>query len=251
MRGLSLSYGSRLTCYKCDTRASFICGLVISRMTTIHCDAVLFDMDGVLIDSTPIVTRVWSRFALKHGLDPTDVVSRAHGRPSIETVREYFPNSDYAQMGRELERQEIEDVAGIVALPGSSELLSKIPLTRWTVVTSATRELASVRLRAAGLHIPAQIVTANDIANGKPHPEPYLKAATALGFPPAKCVVVEDVPTGVLAGKAAGAGVIGLTTTVGRLELIGAGANWVVRNCDDIALVDANAELTLELADQA
>lgn len=216
-------------------------------MTTVRCSALLFDMDGVLVDSTPAVARVWRRFALEHGLDPQEVVNRANGRPSIVTVRDYFPKADYEQMGRELERQEIEDLDGVVALPGSWELLSDLPAARWTVVTSATRALARVRLKAAQLPVPRQLITADDITQGKPHPEPYLKAANALGFAAVECVVIEDVPAGIRSGKAAGAKVIAFPTTVGRSELINAGADWVLNNCADISLVDATAELSLNL----
>jgi mannitol-1-/sugar-/sorbitol-6-phosphatase len=217
-------------------------------MTTIHCDALLFDMDGVLIDSTPAVARVWSRFAKEHGLDADEVVRQAHGRPSIDTVRQFLPHGDHAQMNDELERQEIEDVSDVVALPGSLELLTTLPASRWTVVTSATRALAEVRLKAATLPVPKRIVTASDITNGKPHPEPYLKAAAALGFPASQCVVVEDVPAGIRAGKAAGAKVIALTTTVAQPELLNAGADWILNNCADISAIDTTQGLTLTLS---
>jgi sugar-phosphatase len=216
-------------------------------MAKIQCSALLFDMDGVLIDSTPTVARVWRRFALEHGLDPEEVVRRAHGRPSIATVRDYFPTSDYEQMGRELERQEIEDLDGVVALPGSLDLLRNLPAARWTVVTSATGALAEVRLRTAGLPIPHRIVTADDIANGKPHPEPYLKAAAILGLPASECVVVEDVPAGIRSGQTAGAKVIAFPTTVPRSELISAGADWILNNCGDIRVIDATTVLSLDL----
>jgi len=216
-------------------------------MITIHCSALLFDMDGVLIDSTPAVARVWRRFAAKHGLDPEDVVQRAHGRPSIMTMRHYFPKANYEQMSSEVEHQEIEDLDGVVALPGSLELLNRLPAERWTVVTSATRALAGVRLCAAGLPVPERIVTADHVKNGKPHPEPYLKAAAILGFSPTDCMVVEDVPAGIHAGKAAGAKVIAFPTTVQASELIQAGADWVLNNCADISVLNTTKGLQLRL----
>src|SRR6059058_5622675 len=163
-------------------------------MPRTECCALLFDMDGVLIDSTPAVARVWTGWALEHGFDPDSVVKRAHGRPSLTTVREYLPHSDYEQENREIERREIEDLEGIVALPGALQLLSTLPNGRWTIVTSATRALAEVRLRAVNLPIPRYIVTASDVSNGKPHPEPYLKAAEVLSFPARQCLVLEDAP---------------------------------------------------------
>lgn len=217
-------------------------------MTNLQCSALLFDMDGVLIDSTPAVARVWRRFAAKHRLDPEEVVQRAHGRPIIETVRHYFPNADYEQLSREVEQQECEELDGVVALPGSLDLLRKLPAARWTVVTSATRRLAEVRLRATGLPLPDQIVTADDITKGKPHPEPYLKAAAILGFPASECVVTEDVAAGIRSGKAAGARVIAFPSTVSRSELLSAGADWILNNCADISVIDTTPHLSLQLS---
>ena len=217
-------------------------------MTQIHCAALLFDMDGVLINSTPAVARVWRRWAIEHGFNPEEVVARAHGRPSLTTVREYLPHSDHAAENREVERREIEDLEGVVPLPGALELLASLPSDRWTIVTSCTRPLAEVRIQAAGLPLPKRLITSNDITHGKPHPEPYLKGASVLGFPPTECIVLEDVPAGVCAGKAAGAKVIAFTTTVSESTLRDAGADWVLNNCADIRLLDVGNGLKLELA---
>jgi sugar-phosphatase len=216
-------------------------------MTQIHCAALLFDMDGVLIDSTPAVARVWRQWAIEHGFNPTQVVASAHGRPSITTIREYLPNADHELENREVERREIEDIAGVVPLPGALELLASLPEDRWTIVTSCTRRLAEVRLKAAGLPVPKKMITANDITNGKPNPEPYLKGASALGFLPADCVVVEDAPAGIRAGKAAGSRVVGLTTTVGKAEVREAGADWVLKNSADIRFTSDGQGLILTL----
>jgi mannitol-1-/sugar-/sorbitol-6-phosphatase len=216
-------------------------------MTVIHCAALLFDMDGVLINSTPAVTRVWRRWALEHGFNSEEVVARAHGRPSLTTVREYLPNADHEAENREVERREIEDLEGVIPLPGALELLASLPQDRWTIVTSCTRPLAEVRIRAAGLPLPKQLITSNDIIHGKPHPDPYLKGASVLGFPAANCIVVEDVPAGVRAGKAAGAKVIGFTTTVGEAALQDAGADWILNNCADIRLLDHGKDLNIAL----
>jgi|SRR5581483_6231668 len=217
-------------------------------MSHVSCSALLFDMDGVLIDSTPAVTRVWTRWAEEHGFDPKEVVRRAHGRPSISTVRDFMPGANAELENREVERREIEDLEGVVVLPGTKELLSSLPSDRWTVVTSSTRALAEVRLRAAGLPIPRLLITSTDITNGKPHPEPYLKAADALGFPAATCIVIEDVPAGVRSGKAAGAKVIAFTTTLGVPELRDAGADWVVRNCADLTCEMKNGSVSVAIA---
>ena len=165
-------------------------------------------------------------------------MARAHGRPSLTTVREYLPHADHEAENREVERREIEDLEGVVPLPGALDLLASLPPDRWTIVTSCTRPLAEVRIHAAGLPLPKKLITSNDITHGKPHPEPYLKGASILGFPPQECLVLEDVPAGVRAGKAAGAKVIAFRTTVPESALREAGADWILNNCADIGLLD-------------
>ncbi len=217
-------------------------------MTTIHCGGLLFDLDGVLADSTPAVARVWTIFANKHGFDPEETVRRAHGRPSIATIRELLPNANHIAEDAVLERMEIEDIEDVVALPGAAELLQALPADKWTVVTSCTRALALVRLRAAGLPIPAQMVTANDIVNGKPSPEPYLKGAELLGLAAADCVVVEDAPAGIRSGKAAGARVIALQTTERDSLLREAGADWIVNTCASVSVAGEARDGSIILA---
>jgi sugar-phosphatase len=213
----------------------------------IRCNALLFDMDGVLIDSTPAVARVWRQWAIERGFDPAEVVGRAHGRPSLTTIREYLPNADHLAENREVERREIQDVEG--------ELLASLPQDRWTIATSCTKALAEVRLRAAGLPIPERLITSSDVTNGKPHPEPFLKAAASLGFAAQDCIVLEDAPAGIRAGKAAGARVVAVRTTVPEEELRVAGADWIVNSCADIEFAGAtlagpSRSLTLLLRDK-
>lgn len=222
--------------------------LLYSVMTQVRCAALLFDLDGVLINSTPAVARVWHRWAVEHGFDPEEVVPRAHGRPSLTTVREYLPNADHEAENREVERREIEDLEGVVPLPGALDLLASLPPDRWTIVTSCTRKLAEVRIRAAGLPLPRRFISSNDITNGKPHPEPYLKGAAVLGFPAAECVVLEDVPAGVKAAKGAGARVIAFTTTVQPSALQDAGADWILQSCADVHASNHESELILNLS---
>jgi sugar-phosphatase len=217
-------------------------------MMQIECAALLFDLDGVLINSTPAVERVWRQWAIEHGFNPDNVVARAHGRPSLTTVREFLPNADHEAENRIVERREIEDLEGVVPLSGALDLLASLPVERWTIVTSCTRALAEVRIRAAGLPLPKQMITSNDITHGKPHPEPYIKGASVLGFPAAECIVVEDVPAGVTAGKAAGAKVIAFKTTVQEFALREAGADWVLNGCVDIRLNSSERDLILALA---
>jgi sugar-phosphatase len=147
-----------------------------------------------------------------------------------------------------VERGEIEDLNGVVPLPGARELLSALPSDRWTIVTSCTRPLAEVRLRAAGLPIPERLVTSDDVKNGKPDPEPYLKGASLLGVSATDCVVVEDAPAGIRAGKAAGARVIACRTTAPEPELKAASANWIVDNCSSISLSRLNTSGGLYIA---
>jgi sugar-phosphatase len=220
------------------------------RFATIQarCAGLLFDLDGVLIDSTPAVARVWRRWAIEHGFNPEEVVARAHGRPSLTTVREYLPNSNHEVKNCEVERREIADLEGVVPLPGALELLASLPHDRWTIVTSCTRPLAEVRIRAAGLPLPKTMITSSDITHGKPHPElPGSMVVSAFKQQSPDTIVILYSRPGVKAGKAAGARVIAFTTTVDEEKLHEAGANWVLRNCADIRLLRFSDELTLSL----
>jgi sugar-phosphatase len=210
-------------------------------MIPIQCRGLLFDLDGVLVDSTPAVARAWAGWAREHGFEADEVVKKAHGRPSISTIRELLPHADHAAEDREMERREIADVEGVIPLPGAMELLQALPLERWAIVTSCTRALAHVRIGAAGLPKPKHLVTSTDVGHGKPDPEPYLKGAQILGVPAADCLVVEDAPAGVLAGKAAGARVLALRTTASDAELQQAGANWIVDDCAELFLKSSAA----------
>jgi len=208
---------------------------------------VLFDLDGVLVDSTPAVERVWAAWAREHGMDPEDTVRRAHGRPSIATIRELLPHADAEEEDAIVEERELHDMEGMVALPGAIELLSVFPENRWGVVTSGTRTLASKRLHTAGLPIPRQFVTASDIRKGKPDPEPYLIGVEVIGFPAAGCIVVEDAPAGVMSARAAGTRVIALRTTAKDAELLAAGANWIVDDLASVCGMVNHSGLELEL----
>jgi sugar-phosphatase len=153
-------------------------------LAAIRCGGFLFDLDGVLIDSTPAVQRVWAQWAKERGFDPDTVVAHAHGRPSLSTVRHFLPNADHEFENREVERREIEDVEGIVVLPGAVELLTSLPAHRWTIATSCTHRLAEARLRATGLPIPPCIVTATDVTRGNPILNRFSKQRRSSAFPP-------------------------------------------------------------------
>jgi mannitol-1-/sugar-/sorbitol-6-phosphatase len=174
-------------------------------------DAVLVDLDGTLVDSSAPVRRTWREFAARHGLDPDEVHRVAQGRPSRETIRLLTPDANQAAEGAAVEREEIQDTEGVVALPGAARLLaSDRPLA---IVTSCSAALARARLRAAELTIPDVLISSDGLERGKPDPSCFLIAARRLGADPTRCVVLEDSPAGIRAGRAAGAMVIALRTT--------------------------------------
>lgn len=193
-------------------------------MNEFICRAILFDLDGVLVNSTPCIERHWTRWAEQNGLDPALVIRAAHGRPTIETIREIAPHLDAEDETARLEASEASDTDGVCAFSGAVELLRSLPEGSWAVATSGTRLTATSRLRQTGLPTPGVLITANDIRRGKPHPEPYLLAAQGLGINPTDCLVVEDAPPGVGSGRAAGAKVIAVTTSHTAEELAGADA---------------------------
>jgi mannitol-1-/sugar-/sorbitol-6-phosphatase len=174
-------------------------------------DAVLFDMDGTLVDSDAVVERVWRAWARENDVDEDLVLATMPGRPAADTVRAVRPDLDAEAHGRAQLAQEYVDLDGVVAAPGAHDLLAALDDagTPWAVVTSADDRLARLRLGAAGI-TPRTLVTRDLLTHGKPHPEGYLRAAEVLGVDPARCLVVEDTVTGADAGRAAGARVAGL-----------------------------------------
>lgn len=207
--------------------------------------AILFDMDGVLMDSTPSVERVWRIWAAKHGLDPERVASQAHGRRSIETIRAVAPQLDAEKENIVVEQMEIDDKEGVTALPGAAELLAHLPVDRFAIVTSATLPLAVARLGYAGIPVPRHMITANDVIHGKPSPEPFLKGAALLGFAPADCLVFEDSPAGIASARSAGMQAIAMQTTYPADQLRAAHA--IIGNLADVraTLRDGNIIIAL------
>ena len=185
--------------------------------------ALLVDLDGTLIDSEGAVRRAWGGFAVRHGLDPVAVTKLAQGRPSRETIRDLLHDPpDLARIAAAFDAEEVADTEGVVALPGALELLGgERPLA---IVTSCTTALARARLQAAGLPEPEVLVTADAITRGKPDPEPFLLGEARLDVAPGDCVVLEDAPAGIAAGRAAGATVIALRTTHADADLAEADA---------------------------
>jgi mannitol-1-/sugar-/sorbitol-6-phosphatase len=182
-------------------------------MKTFDCAAILFDLDGVLVDSTGSVTRQWQRWAEEQNLDPQKVVEIAHGVRTIEIVRKLAPHLEAEAEVVRLEKREADDHLGVAVMPGAAELLKAIPEGRWCVVTSGTRYLATSRLELANLPTPKVLVSADDVSRGKPDPEPYLMGARLLKMNPAECLVIEDAPAGIRAAHAGGMKAIGITST--------------------------------------
>lgn len=206
-------------------------------------------MDGVLISSIGSVNRCWRRWAIHYGIPNAEQFVIPHGTRAFEVMMSLRPDftAEQAAEGLKLiEDMEIEDVFDLTVLPGVKELLGSLPADRWTIVTSATRRLMVARLKVAGLPQPERMITGNDVVNGKPHPEPYITGAGLLGFAPSDCVVVEDAPSGVGSGKAAGCRVLAVLGTHRAEELYAAGAEWVVGSMTGVKTELVGDELKLE-----
>src|SRR5437763_13926843 len=182
-------------------------------METFRCKAVLFDLDGVLVDSTRSVERQWRLWEREHNVDPEAILEIAHGRRTVEIIQLLAPHLDLEMEVARVERREAEDTDGVEVMPGAATLLTTIPDSGWAVVTSGTNLLATARLRHAHLPIPNVLVSAEHVREGKPHPEPYLTGARLLAVPEAQCLVIEDAPAGIESAHAAGMKAIGLTST--------------------------------------
>lgn len=183
--------------------------------------ALLFDMDGTLVDSTAAVERIWARFAERHGIDVADILAVSHGCRTLDVVTRFAPAGiDPVAETSRLNAEERKERDDIIAVPGAAQLLAALPPDSWAIVTSADRGLAQLRLKLAGLPMPRVLIAAEDVSRGKPAPDGYLLAAARLGAPAHECVVFEDTPAGLAAGRAAGARTVAVTTTfdADRLE---------------------------------
>lgn len=176
--------------------------------------AFLFDMDGTILTSLVAAERVWTRWAMKHGVDVPHLMAALHGKRSIDTVRSLaIPGIDPVAEADAITRAEIEDVEGVEAIPGVGDFLAALPRERWAIVTSAPRDLALVRIAAARLPLPELMISSEDVPRGKPAPDPYLLAAAKFGVAPESCLVFEDAPAGIEAAENAGAPVVVITAT--------------------------------------
>jgi sugar-phosphatase len=215
-------------------------------IVTLHPRGILFDMDGVLVSSLGSVERTWEKRAKARGIDPALAVRTAHGRRAIETVRLLRPDLNDMEELHWLERMEIADNVGLAMLAGVERILEGLPEKYWTVVTSATDRLARSRMEQAGIRVPARIVSADMVTNGKPHPEPYQKGAALLGLSPAECLVIEDSASGAKAGHAAGCKV--LATIYSHAPESLNDADWLVNSLDDVHVRIAGDALEVEFA---
>ncbi|PFH04623.1 sugar-phosphatase [Collimonas sp. PA-H2] len=176
--------------------------------------AFLFDMDGTILNSIAAAERIWGAWAARHGLDVASFLPTIHGARAVDTVaRLALPGVDPELEAIGITQAEIADVEGIVEVPGAASFLRSLPAAKWAVVTSAPRDLAARRMKAAGIPVPAILVTAEDVAAGKPNPDCYLLAASKLGVDAGDCLIFEDAPVGIAAGEAAGAAVMVVTAT--------------------------------------
>jgi sugar-phosphatase len=207
---------------------------------------ILFDMDGVLISSTGADERCWLRWAKYHNMEGTFSPQSTHGRRALDTLRALRPDLDPVIEQRRLEDYDAEDHGGLIVLPGVEKLLASLPADCWTIVTSATVRLLQGRLGYAKLPMPAALVSADKVANGKPHPEPYLTGAKLLGLAPADCLVIEDSPAGVASGKAAGCKVLAVLSSHSQSELTA--ADWFVATLEQVtALPQLDGPLRIRL----
>jgi mannitol-1-/sugar-/sorbitol-6-phosphatase len=212
---------------------------------TFHCSAILFDLDGVLVDSTRSVARQWRLWAAENNIDPEKVLEIAHGRRTIEVVRILAPHLDDKAEESKIEKREADDIDGVAVMPGAAELLKSIPEGCWCVVTSGTRYLATSRLRFAQLPIPRVLVAADDVQKGKPDPEPYLKGAELLKVKPAQCLVIEDAPAGIRSAHAGGMKAVALASTYPSSEL--QEADVVLQNLKQIQVRTVGGEKKLQV----
>ncbi len=203
----------------------------------LRCKAFLFDLDGVLVDSRAVVERTWRRWAERHHVDPDALLRIAHGRRTMDTLEVAAPHLALDEEVEWLDATELQDVEGLRVVPGADQLLSVLPPGRWAIVTSCTRALAQLRLESVGLPVPSVLVVSEEVKHGKPAPDGYQLGAARLGYRPEECLVVEDAPAGVKAGRSAGARVLALTTTHPAGDLIGAEAM-----IPDFSAIEVHAE---------
>jgi mannitol-1-/sugar-/sorbitol-6-phosphatase len=212
-------------------------------MPSLDARAILFDLDGVLVDSTECVERTWRAWAQDRGFDGDAVIRYAHGRRTTETIAHIAPDLIAADEVTALAQSEAAESRGVYPIAGAAMFLSQLPPAQWAIVTSGVRAVATFRIALGGLPTPGVVVTANDVVRGKPDPEGYLRAATSLGIPPADCVVVEDAPAGLAAARAAGMRAIGVSSTFAATALHD--ADFVIASVGELAAEVLGATLRI------
>jgi mannitol-1-/sugar-/sorbitol-6-phosphatase len=209
-------------------------------------EAVIFDMDGTLIDSTPAVVRAWNTWTSEYGLPPIDLRTH-HGTPSASVVRAVMPEHLHEAAMQRITDLEIADLHDVVVLPGAVEALASLASAKNAIATSCTVPLAQARIAASQLVPPSVVVTADDVVHGKPHPEPFLEAARRLGVDPRRCLVVEDAPSGLEAAQAAGCFTLAVVTTTSRETL---DADAIVSDLSEVRFEVYQDGVRLRLAEQ-
>lgn len=210
-----------------------------------RCRAILFDLDGVLVNSAELVERTWRNWAKRHRLDPETVIAAAHGRRTLETVQAVAPHLAVEDEVISLEANEAMSTDGVREIEGAREILQSLPADSWAIVTSGIRAVAEFRIRYIGLPSPSVMICAEEITHGKPHPEGYLTAASRLGRGPDECIVIEDAPPGIEAAHAAGMRVIAVAATYPRERLVGADA--IVERISDLSVTLAVDEILIDV----
>jgi sugar-phosphatase len=218
----------------------------MGKNVNLTCKAVLFDMDGTLVDSTRVVELAWGWWAARHGISLEAVLSFSHGRPTISTMEYFLPARDHTHELEEMARYEETQLDGIRAVAGATQIVQSLQNHPWAIVTSAWRTLAEARIIAAGLPLPKVIVPVDEIRSGKPDPEGFLQAAERLNVSPEECVVFEDTRPGIDAGANAGMQVVALLTTVPALHLR---HHPLIRDFRDVTIQPNGEYLKLELRD--
>jgi sugar-phosphatase len=220
-----------LNCVICDRR--------------FRCKAILFDLDGVLVDSAELVERTWRIWATRHRLDPETVIAAAHGRRTLETVKIVAPQLAADAEVASLEANEAMSTDGIHEIEGAREILEQLPPGSWAIVTSGIRAVAEHRIVYTRLPTPRVMICAEEIEHGKPHPEGYLTAAARLGRAPGECIVIEDAPPGIEAAHAAGMRVIAIASTYSRARLTAADA--IVERISDLRITHVGDEIVIDV----
>jgi len=204
----------------------------LSGLVTVEAAGLLFDNDGVIVSSIGSVNRCWRKWAAHYNVPVAPDWEIEHGTRAVDVMQKLVPGINIVEGLKLIEDMELEDVADLTVLPGVKDLLESLPMDRWAIVSSATYRLLVGRLKVANLPVPERIISGDRVVNGKPHPEPYIKGAELIHAAPKDCIVIEDAPSGVRAGKAAGCRVLGVMGTHSADELRAAGVEWVVETLE-------------------